>query len=173
MTASHGQVLVVGGTGMLAGATRGVAARAAGLTLVARNPGLLAGALSARAVAMDWAAPGARAAVAAIGGGFHLAILWLHDEAVHLARPFEDLVVPGGRVIRVLGSRAVDPAVRAAREPDPRPGVHRQAVILGWHPDPAAPDGQRWLSDGEISAGVLAAVADPALEALIVGGAGG
>jgi NADPH:quinone reductase-like Zn-dependent oxidoreductase len=168
-----GRVLVVGGTGMLAGATRRLAAQASALTLVARNPGPLAADLGARSVALDWAAPDAPSRVAAIWDGFDLAVIWLHDDAAHLARPFEDLLRPGGRVIRVHGSRSVDPVVRAARDPDPRPGLHRQVVILGWHPDPLAAGGRRWLADDEICAGVLAALDHPALGALIVGGAGG
>jgi NADPH:quinone reductase-like Zn-dependent oxidoreductase len=173
VSAPPGRVLVVGGTGMLAGATRRLAARASALTLVARNPGPLAAELGATPVALDWSAPDALGGVAAIEGGFDLAIVWLHDGASHLARPFETLLRPGGRVIRVHGSRSVDPEVRAGREPDPRPDLQRQVVILGWLPDPLAQDGQRWLTDDEICAGVLAALDHPALAALIVGGAGG
>jgi hypothetical protein len=165
--------LIVGGTGMLAGATRVLAARAGRALLVARCPEGLATGTGAGALALDWSAPGAAARIAAIPGGFDLGVIWLHDEAAGLARAFEDLLAPGARVIRVHGSRSIDPAVRAARDPDPRPGLRRQVVILGWHPDPAAPEGQRWLTDAEISAGVLAAVDHPALEAVIVGGAGG
>jgi hypothetical protein len=168
-----GSVLVVGGTGMLAGATRALAPQARHMLLVARRPQALAAETGAEPLALDWAAPDAAALIARIPGGFDLAVIWLHDDAAGLARAFEDRLAPGARVIRVHGSRSMDPAVRAARDPDPRPGLQRQVVILGWHPHPAAPEGQRWLTDAEISAGVLAAVDHPALEALIVGGAGG
>jgi NADPH:quinone reductase-like Zn-dependent oxidoreductase len=170
---SLGRVLVVGGTGMLAGATVALAARAEALTLVARRPEPLAARTGADAVALDWAQPDAAARIAAVPGGHALGVIWLHDEACGQARAFEDRLAPGARLIRVHGSRSTDPAVRALREPDPRAGLRRQVVILGWHHDPQAPDGQRWLTDAEISAGVLAAVDHPALEALIVGGAGG
>jgi len=173
MTGLLGHVLVVGGTGMLAGATRKIAEGADALTLVSRQPGVLAGEIGATAVQLDWSDPDAVTRLSLIPPRFDLAVVWLHDDAVGLARPFEDLLVPGGRIIRVLGSRAMDPVVRAARTPQPRPGLRRQDVILGWHPDPAAANGQRWLTDAEISAGVMAALDHPALTALIVGGAGG
>jgi hypothetical protein len=168
-----GSVLIVGGTGMLAGATRVLAAQAARSVLVARNPAALAAEVGAEGAALDWTAADAAARIARLPGAFDLGILWLHDGAVALARVFEDRLAPGARVIRVHGARSMRPAVRAARDPDPRPGLRRQVVILGWHPDPGAPEGQRWLTDAEVCAGVLAAVAHPALAALIVGGAGG
>lgn len=173
MTAPPRRVLVVGGTGMLAGATRALAAQADEVVLVARRPEALATETGAVPLALDWTAPDAATRVAELPGGFDLGLIWLHDEACGLARAFEDRLAPGARVIRVHGSRSVDPAVRVVREPDPRPGLHRQVVILGWHLDPSAADGQRWLADDEICAGVLAAVDRPALSALIVGGAGG
>lgn len=171
--AAPGRVLMVGGTGMLAGATRALAGQADHMVLVARNPVALAGQTGAAPCALDWAAPDAAARIEALPGGFDLAVIWLHDNACALARAFEDRLAPKARVIRVHGSRSTDPAVRAQRDPDPRPDLHRQVVILGWHPDPVAQDGQRWLEDDEICAGVLAAVDHPALSALIVGGSGG
>lgn len=158
---------------MLAGLTRALAVRSRGLVLVARNPAALATEIGAAPVALDWAVPQAGEQIAELPGGFDLAVLWLHDAAAGLARAFEDRLAPGGRLIRVHGSLSMDPVVRAAREPDPRPGLHRQVVILGWHPDPRAEDGQRWLTHPEICAGVLAAVDAPVLEAIILGGSGG
>lgn len=168
-----GAVLVVGGTGMLAAATRALAAQATSLTLIARAPDALARELSAPTVALDWSAPGATDRIAALEGRFDTALVWLHDEAAALSRPIEDALRPGGRLVRVMGSLAMDPAIRDARAPDPRADIARQLVILGWHHDPAAPGGQRWLSHAEICAGVLAAVRAPTLEALIIGGSGG
>lgn len=158
---------------MLAGASRWIARQARQLTLVARAPEALARELGAEAVALDWKQPNAPERIAALSARFDLAVLWLHDDASRLARLFENQLLPGGRLVRVHGSRSADPSVRAAREPDPRPGLRRQVVILGWHPDANAPDGQRWLSDAEISAGVISAICHPVLEALTVGGASG
>lgn len=158
---------------MLAGATRALRAHARELVLVARDPVSLSAEIGAVPFALDWAAPEARQRIAELPAGFDLAVLWLHDAAAGLARAFEDRLAPGGRLIRVHGSLSMDPVVRAEREPDPRPGLHRQVVILGWHPDPVAEDGQRWLTHPEICAGVLAAVDAPVLEAIILGGSGG
>lgn len=158
---------------MLARATRWIAARSDRVTLMARRPEALARDLGAEACSLDWADPGAASAMAQLPGDFDLAVIWLHDAAAHLARPAEDRLCPGGRVCRVHGARSADPKVRTAREPDPRPGLDRQVVILGWHPDPVGEDGKRWLSDAEISGGVIAALRDPALEALTIGGASG
>ncbi|WP_417587278.1 hypothetical protein [Pararhodobacter oceanensis] len=171
--ADLGSVLVVGGTGMLRDATCAIAKRASALTLIARRPEALATELSATAIALDLTAPEAAEKIAQINGGFDTAVIWQHDDTAALSRPLEDLLRPKGRLIRVMGSMAMDPEVRATRAPDPRPDITRQLVILGWHPDAAAPDGQRWLSHAEINAGVLAALNAPALEALIIGGSGG
>ena len=168
-----GAVLLVGGTGMLADASRWIAGQARHVTLVARAPEALAQELGAEAVALDWKQLDATERISALSARFDLAVLWLHDDSCSLARPFENQLLPGGRLVRVHGAQSADPAVRAAREPDPRPGLRRQVVILGWHPEVSAPDGQRWLSDAEISAGVIAAICHPALEALTVGGASG
>jgi NAD(P)-dependent dehydrogenase (short-subunit alcohol dehydrogenase family) len=46
--------LVIGGTGMLAGAVREIVRRAGTLTLVARSPESLAAETGARALPMDW-----------------------------------------------------------------------------------------------------------------------
>ena len=54
-----GEVLLVGGTGMLAGASRWIAQQARQLTLVARAPEALARELGAEAVALDWKQPNA------------------------------------------------------------------------------------------------------------------
>ena len=173
MTTGLGDVLVVGGTGMLAPATGWIAQQAQLLTLVARHPQALAEQLGAHGVPLDWADPDAPEQIDELPAGFDLAVNWLHDEASAMARPFENLLKANARVIRVHGSKSMNPEGKAGREPDPRPGLRRQSVILGWHPDAGAEDGKRWLGDDEISGGVIAAIREPALEALIVGGSGG
>lgn len=169
-----GSVFVLGGTGMLAEATRWIAMQSSHLTLGARAPDALARDLGADALTVDWADPAATLAALAPHAGRHdIAVIWLHDAGVPLARAFEDTVRPGGRVIRVHGSASADPSVRRRREPDPRGDVSRQVVILGFHPDDTAPEGRRWLTDAEISGGIIAALRDRALTALTVGGASG
>jgi hypothetical protein len=159
---------------MLSGATRWIARHSDSLTLAARAPEALARDLGAGALAVDWADPdAAHTALAPHRGRHDVAVLWLHDDGVALARAFEDTVRVGGRVVRVHGSASANPAILRQRDPDPRTDVARQLVILGFHPDADAPDGRRWLSDAEISGGVIAALRDPALTALTVGGASG
>jgi hypothetical protein len=169
-----GSVFVLGGTGMLAHATRWIARHSGRLTLAARAPSALARELGAEALAVDWANPDrTRDALAPHRGRHDVAVLWLHDEGVPMARAFEDTVRVGGRLIRVHGSASADPSVMRRRDPEPRGDLNRQVVILGYHPDDTAPEGRRWLSDAEISGGVIAALRDSALTALTVGGASG
>jgi hypothetical protein len=163
-------VLVIGGTGMLAPATRWLAGRAGRVTLAARRPAPLAAEVGAAALPLDWAdRDGALAALASVGPAPDLLVSWLHDDAVWLAAPAEALLPVGARSIRVHGSRSADPEVRRRRDPDPRADVRRQTVILGWVPDPAGEDGRRWLDDDEISGGVIAAVERPDDATVVVG----
>jgi len=161
------QALVIGGTGMLAGATRWLAGAGWDITLLARRPEALAQDIAARLVPFDWADPEAAATLAGLPDDFDLALIWLHDDAVRLARPAEDRLAPGARVIRVHGALSADPAVHALREPDPRPGLARQSVILGWHP---GPDGAHvWLTDDEISGATIDALQHPTKATVLAG----
>jgi len=87
-----------------------------------------------------------------------------------LARPAENLLRSGGRSIRVHGSGSLDPAKRRLRDPDPRTDVARQTVILSWV---VMAENRRWLTNEEISGGVIAALAAPDHETIIVGDANG
>ena len=76
-----------------------------------------------------------------------------------LRRRFAEAVAPGGRFVQVLGSAAGDPAradrlaamAKAARGLD----CAYQAVVLGFVIEGG---GSRWLTNAEISAGVISAV---------------
>jgi hypothetical protein len=165
-----GDVLIVGGTGMLAGLTRRVAVQSRSLTLIARRPDALAAELGASPVSLDWTeASSAQQALEALRNKFDLVISWLHDDAVYLARSCEDAARSQGRSVRIHGSLSIDPAVRERRDPDPRPGIVRQTVILGWFADPSAEDGQRWLTDAEICEGVWQAVDDSSKVVSVIG----
>ncbi len=164
------RALVVVGTGMLAGASRWLAAQGWAVTLAARRPEALAQEIGAAPLALDWYdRDSAQAVLAALSPGFAMGVIWLHDDAVWLARAAEYQLAPYARVIRVHGALSADPKVHASREPDPRPGIWRQSVILGWHPDPAARDRKRWLTDAEISGGLIEALETPDPSPLIVG----
>ncbi|MEM9010506.1 MAG: hypothetical protein AAGE18_04715 [Pseudomonadota bacterium] len=159
--------VVFGGTGMLADATRHLAGLAGQLTLLARRPAPLAMELGAVPLPVDWADPDAtRAVIAGIAPAPDLVLSWLHDEAVWLAAPLEALLPAGGRSIRVHGAASRDPARQAERDPNPRPDVRRQTVILGWQ---QVETGTRWLTDDEVSAGAIAAIEDAEATRIVAG----
>lgn len=164
-----GRVLVIGGTGMLAGAVRHIARSAASLTLIARAPDRLAAEIGAHAVAMDWndRASVAQALATVRGGGrAEVMISWIHSPGLWCLSAFEELLRAGARSIRVHGSAAGDPRRGIRTDPAPPPHVVRQDVVLGWV---NAAQGRRWLTDEEISRGVIEAYEDPGQTARIVG----
>ncbi|PZN13228.1 MAG: short-chain dehydrogenase [Bacillota bacterium] len=165
--------LVVGGTGMLRGASLGLAARGYIVSVVARGRSRLdalvrdaAGrAGSIHPVAVDYRDTGALANALADArsrfGPIELAVVWVHSVAP--AAPLAVARLVGtpehpGRFFHVLGSATADPS-----RPDPRrratfasfPNIRYREVILGFVVDGRR---SRWLTHEEISAGVLAAV---------------
>lgn len=160
-----GNVFFLGGTGMFAPAARWIAPHATSLTLAARNPDALATQLGATALPLDWSIPN----TSLPDQRFDMVITWLHDDATWLARPCEDLLTGTGRSIRIHGANSADPAIRRQRDPNPRTGIQRQTVILGWWGDATAADGKRWLSDEEASAGVVHAVETPTDTLIVIG----
>jgi hypothetical protein len=161
--------LVIGGTGMLAGAVREIAGRAEALTLIARAPERLAAETGAEPLAMDWAdRVSVAAALAHLAGrpAPDLMISWIHRNGLWCLTEFEALLAPGARSIRVHGSATGDPAGGVSSDPAPPAGVRRQDVVLGWVNEPG---GRRWLTNAEICAGVLEALDRPERRAAIVG----
>ena len=158
MTAG-GHGLVVGGTGMLRAAIP-VLARDRAITLVSRGAGRIV-LPSVHPVPADYriAAPVAagRAGAVAAGGPFDLAVAWIHSDAPDA--PLAAARRVRGRFFHVLGSAAADPS-----RPDPGrraafealPGLAYREVILGFVLEGGR---ARWLTDAEIAAGVLEAVA--------------
>jgi hypothetical protein len=163
---AHGDVLIVGGSGMLARASRYIAADSGKLTLGSRNPGALAGELGAVPLVLDWTDPAmARAALKTIAP-VDLLVSWLHDGGIWLAELAEAKLKPQGRSIRIHGALSRKPAVKAARDPNPRPDVQRQIVILGWVNEGET---RRWLTNDEISDAVIEAVQHPARKDVVAG----
>lgn len=70
------------------------------------------------------------------------------------------------RSIRVHGSDSKGPKQIANRNPGSRQDINRQTVILDWVNEPA---GRRWLSNTEISGGVIEAVRNPFEQIIVVG----
>jgi hypothetical protein len=165
--------LVVGGTGMLRGATLGLVARGWAVSVVARNARRLgrlrddaaaAGGV-VRPVCVDYRdAPaldfGLTEAARDLGPP-GLAVVWAHSSAPDapfaIARLLDAAGLPADYV-HVLGSATADPLRpddgRAARYAA-FPRLAYREVILGFAIDGGR---SRWLRDEEISAGVLSAV---------------
>jgi hypothetical protein len=165
--------LVVGGTGMLRGVSLALAARGHTVSVVARTSRRLralaesAGELSGRLhpLALDYHEDARlRAALAAAvdaHGPLALAVCWIHSSAQRAL--FTVAEVPGGtnapcRLFRLRGSALSDPSA-----PDPAPAsrlarfpsLRVREVILGFVIENGA---SRWLTDEEISRGVLEAI---------------
>jgi molybdopterin-guanine dinucleotide biosynthesis protein A len=141
-----GHTLVVGGTGMLAAATRALAARGHIVTSVARRPAELGPGIAPVGLdyrASDDLAVALRRAVVE-HGPFELAVCWIHTDAPEAPAIVADALAPGARLVQVFGTR-VWPLVDVPLH------VACRQVLLG------EKDG-RWLTHEEISAGVLEAV---------------
>lgn len=154
-----GHGLVVGGTGMLRAAIP-VLARDRPITLVSRGAArfVLPAVHPAPADWRDGAAfEAALDGAVAARGPFDLAVAWIHSDAP--GAPLAAARRVRGRFFHVLGSAAADPS-----RPDPGrragfealAGVAYREVILGF-----VIEGRRarWLTDAEIAAGVLEAIA--------------
>lgn len=163
--------LVIGGTGMLAGVTWGLAERGMVVTVVARRPERLTdrARTSARGavhpLAVDYR--DTRALVEGIAsarrqrGPLQLVVCWIHDDAPAAADAIGSWLNHDGHpcvYVRVLGSSTTDPSVPDA-EREARMSryafLEYREVILGFK---RLGSGSRWLTDREIAAGVLAAI---------------
>lgn len=145
--------LVVGGTGMLAGAAADLAARGWTLLVPGRRPRRVAGTW----FRADWSDPDGFAAQVALHAEVPLDLLvaWVHEPhrkaLLHALGPLLRSPAP---VVEIWASATADPlrslpAAVLADHP-----THR--VVLGYRD---LGDRRRWLTDGEISAGVVAATA--------------
>jgi len=141
-----GHALVVGGTGMLAAATRALADRGHVVTCVARRDAPLGHDVAVEPV--DYRESellrNALARASTARGPIELAVCWIHTDAPEAPRVVADALAPGARLVQVFGTRVwplADPPLQIA---------YRQ-VLLGER------DG-RWLTHEEISSGVLKAM---------------
>ncbi|WP_334165488.1 hypothetical protein [Phenylobacterium sp.] len=158
-------ILVVGGTGMLAGLVEALAGDGGRLSLLSRRAS--AHGLPGRAFDCDYhdAAAFTAALDAAVAGQgpIDLAVAWFHSLRLAAPRRLAERVgregAPG-RLFQVLGSGVADPAKPgrlrfAAAVADGLPACRLRQVVLGFR---LADGGARWLTDAEISEGVLRAV---------------
>ena len=163
-------VIIIGGTGMLSRASREVTSQVDDVLLIARNPNKLAIEINARPLQLDWKVKSATEASIGILKSepkADILISWIHDDGLWCLQQFEDLLVKGGRSIRVHGSAAGDPLEGVKIDPPPpRNDIQRQNIVLGWKEENSR---RRWLTDNEISEGVLTAFKNPKLTSMIVG----
>lgn len=166
--------LTVGTSGMLAGACHGLAARGWEVTMMARGRGRLDAAANGSRhlwpVAVDYrdgpALGEALAEAAAQRGAITLALCWIRSSAQEALAAAVAAVADGGRVVHVLGSAHRDPSTDGDDELRCQRRVGYQQVVLGFVVESGH---SRWLTDGEISAGALAAVDDPTVNPYVVG----
>ncbi|RNC80931.1 MAG: hypothetical protein ED559_03785 [Phycisphaera sp.] len=145
--------MVIGGTGMLAGACQELAGRGSRLSVLARRPADLGPGVTC--YPCDYTEPDSfeLAASSAIrqSGKPSLLITWIHATAPNGADQIHSWTDPT-RHIRVLGSASANKAAPGRSEA----GVEH--VVLGFVVGPA---GSRWLTNEEICEGVLHAVDHP------------
>lgn len=166
-----GHALVVGGTGMLAGAVSSLAGQGWRVSVLART--------ASQAPASEWVhgwdcdyhdeAAFRSAVTAAVGrnGPIALAIAWFHTLKIPAPRRLAEAVgapEAPGRYVQVLGSAVADPArpdrlATAATVAQGLPHCRLRQVVLGFRIEGGE---SRWLSNEEISTGVLEAIAQDA-----------
>lgn len=160
---------IVGGSGMLAGFSRSLCDCSDRVSVMARNQKRLrAVSGSIDCIACDY---NDGVALAEILGQLEppdLVVAWIHGRAQKARRALADCVRAEGRFVQVLGSAHGDPAhperlTEMAAAADGLP-IDYQAVVLGFMLEGAK---SRWLTNDEISAGVLAAVRSAAPLAIV------
>lgn len=156
------RALVLGGTGMLAGAATSLLDDGWHVVLPSRRRPALPATNgdgrpgTAQWVHADWTDPAdlAKSAGAALGGAADLLVAWVHREVrTAVLRAVGPLLAPGAPVVEVHGSASANPLGGC---PEPVLADHpTQQVVLGFVRHAGR---TRWLTHEEISAGVLDAV---------------
>jgi hypothetical protein len=142
--------LVIGGTGMLQDATQWLIERSRKTLLVSRKASRFeANNANVIAIDADWNdssfLPKVRSGIEK-AGSISDALFWIHDPEPVLTWLLP--LLPGARVVVVLGSMDVRPKLIEA-------AANVATVRLG---SIATADGRRWLTNAEISAGVIEAL---------------
>lgn len=153
--------LIIGGTGMLREATLSLAERYPHISLIARRPERAGVREAIHPMALDYRqtktlAAALRETIAA-HGPISLAVAWVHSTAPDaLPTVLRELAAQGEpfRLIHVRGSAAADPS-KLPTVPNLPDGCRYQQVILGFVIEGGR---SRWLTNAEISQGVLQAI---------------
>jgi hypothetical protein len=150
-------ILVVGGTGMLSGLVEALAGDGGRLSLLSRHASRF---VRDGVVGHDVDYHDEAAFVAALdaAGSVDLAVAWFHTLKIAAVRRLAERT--HGRLFQVLGSATGDPSrpdrlLTAAAVADGLPNCALRQVILGFQ---ITAGRSRWLTDDEISGGVLEAV---------------
>jgi len=145
---------------MLAGLARALCERAERVSILARNEKRIRAVADAvEPIVCDYNDGVALAEALSLIEAPDLVVAWIHGRAPQSRRAFAECLRAEGRFVQVLGSALGDPAhperlAEMAKAADGLP-IDYQAVVLGF----VVENGQsRWLSNDEISAGVLSAI---------------
>ena len=155
-----GHVLIVGGSGMLAGLARAFCDHAGRVSVLARNEKRIRAISDAiEPIGCDYNDGVALSEALGQIEAPDLAIAWIHGRAPHARRALAECVVAEGRFVQVLGSAHGDPAhpERLAEIEKTVEGlpIDYQAVVLGFVMEGAK---SRWLTSAEICTGVFTAI---------------
>ncbi len=162
--------LIIGGTGMLYPATSEIAEKAKSVSVIARNKGQKqAGLKNINSISVDYhdleRLLYALAEATNIFGPVDLVISWIHSTAPtapFVVAAFLAKAVPSLEFYDLLGSAIANPGcpeqlVHRAEQFNAIPNLNYHSVVLGFALDGGR---SRWLSDSEISNGVLEAVSN-------------
>jgi hypothetical protein len=162
-------VLIVGGSGMLAGFSRTMCDHADRVSVLGRNEKRIR-AISdeIEPIPCDYNDGVALSEALSQIAAPDLVVAWIHGRAPHARRAFAESLVADGRFVHVLGSAHADPAhpERIAEMEKAAEGlpIDYQAVVLGFVLEAGK---SRWLTNAEISDGVFAAIAAQAPHSIV------
>lgn len=163
MSEVAGDVLVIGGTGMLRSAVYELVDRDLKVVVASRRPDRAARPATGRGefvpVVAAWQEPQALvdAIVVATGGRLvTCVVVWVHfPYRAEMMRELARVVAPDAIVVQVWGSASQDPRDVRATEQVTLPGRRMCDVLLGYVSEAGV---ARWLTHTEISDGVLQAL---------------
>jgi hypothetical protein len=153
-------VLIVGGSGMLAGLARSLCAHAEKVSVLARNEKRIRGITDAVVpIACDYNDGVALSEALSQIEAPDLVVAWIHGRAPHARRALAECVLAEGRLVQVFASAQADPThperlAEIGKSAEGLP-IDHQAVVLGFVVEAGK---SRWLSNSEICNGVFAAI---------------
>lgn len=163
--------LLIGTTGMLRAAAAHAVARSKKAVLVSRNAAAFTFGsdtldVKLTRVPVSYEDEGKFLDAVALRAPYDLALTWVHPQADILRAALDGMIAPGGRLVEVMGSRAIllgkdgeaSIAERRAQAMALQSDIAYAQVILGFVLEGA---GARWLSHEEISAAAIAQMERP------------